>query len=81
MAPKPIDVVVGARLSGLRTARGVSVDRLGFALATTGKTIMDYEAGTVRVTAAHLIQICEFLDVKPSDLFPTSNRNHDPKLH
>ena len=79
--PKQTDVMIGARLSGLREARGVSVDRLGFALATTGKTIMDYESGTVRITAAHLVQICEFLDAKPSDLFPTSNRNHDPKLH
>jgi transcriptional regulator with XRE-family HTH domain len=78
---KPIDVILGERLAALRTVRGISRDRLGFILGTTANQIADYEAGTSRISPGHLIEICIFFEVKLTDLFPTSDRNHDPKLH
>jgi DNA-binding XRE family transcriptional regulator len=81
LAQRPVDVIVGARLSALRTVRGVSQDALGAAIGTTGSEIANYESGAVRIPAAHLIEICRFFQVKLEDLFPSSDPDRDPNLH
>jgi transcriptional regulator with XRE-family HTH domain len=81
VTPKPIDVVVGARLSALRTVRRISLDRLCSVLGATENTISKYESGATRIPPDHLIKICRFFEVKLGDFFPRPDRNHDPNLN
>ena len=81
LAQQPIDVVVGARLSAIRTARGVSPDQLGTVLGITGNDVLNYESGTVRIPAAHLLEICRYFQINLADLFPTLDPNQDPNVH
>jgi transcriptional regulator with XRE-family HTH domain len=81
VAQAPIDVIVGERLAALRTARGITLDRLGAVLRVTGSRIADYEAGAIRIPPADLIQICQFFQVPVQSLFPTLDPDHDPNLH
>ncbi len=78
MGQRPIDEIVGERLQALRTSRGVSVDQLGAVLGTTGSQVTSYEAGTTRIPAAHLIEICKFFHVKLEDFFPRAGPDQDP---
>jgi transcriptional regulator with XRE-family HTH domain len=81
LAQTPVDAIVGARLAAIRTAQGVNVSQLASALGTTADQIVRYEAGTERVSATHLIKMCQFFQVSIADLFPTSDPDHDRKLH
>jgi transcriptional regulator with XRE-family HTH domain len=81
LGKNPIDLIVGERLKAVRTSRGVSVDQLGSVLGTTGSQIALYEAGTVRIPPAHLIEICKFFQVALQSLFPSSDLDHDPNLY
>jgi transcriptional regulator with XRE-family HTH domain len=81
VAQRPVDIIVGARLAALRTARGVSQAQLGSVLGTTATEIADYESGAVRIPAARLIEICQFFQVRLRALFPSMDPDHDPNLH
>jgi transcriptional regulator with XRE-family HTH domain len=79
LAQKPIDEMVGARLAAVRAAQNVSVAQLASALRTTEDQIERYEMGTERISAALLIEICKFFQVKLEDIFPTPDPDHDAK--
>jgi transcriptional regulator with XRE-family HTH domain len=81
LAQRPIDVIAGARLAALRTARGISLAHLGFVLGTTAIEIANYESGTVRIPATRLIELSQFFQVKLQDLFPSLDPDHDQNLH
>jgi transcriptional regulator with XRE-family HTH domain len=77
LAQKPIDTIVGERLTATRTARNVSQAQLAIALGITEAQIAGYEAGTDRIPAEHLIAMCQFFRIPLADLFPRS----DPPVH
>ena len=81
VSQKPVDLIVGRRLSALRTARGLGLGRLSSVLETTTSVIEHYESGSVRIPPAHLIEICQFFQVELTDLFARLDRDHDPRLH
>jgi transcriptional regulator with XRE-family HTH domain len=81
LGQRPIDVIVGERIAGLRTSRGVSQDQLRLVLGTTGQQIADYEAGKTRIPPAHLIEVCKFFQVTLQSLFPSSDSDYDTNLH
>jgi hypothetical protein len=68
--PKPVGVIIGARLSALHTARGLSRGQLGSALGTTGNQIADYDSGQMRILSAHLIEMCAFFPGEFGGLVP-----------
>jgi transcriptional regulator with XRE-family HTH domain len=78
---KPIDVIVGERLAALRFARSVSAAQLASVLGISAAELAAYEAGSTRVTPAHLIEICRYFEVTLQSLFPGPSRDHDPHLH
>jgi transcriptional regulator with XRE-family HTH domain len=73
--------MVGARLAAVRAAQNVSVAQLASALGTTEDQIERYEMGTERISAALLIEICKFFQMKLEDIFPTTDPDHDAKSH
>lgn len=81
LARKPVDVSVGLRLAAIRIARDVSAGQLASALGTTESRIRRYEAGSERVSSAHVIEICQFFQIKVTELFPASDPDQDQKLH
>jgi DNA-binding transcriptional regulator YiaG len=81
LGQKPIDTIVGARLSAIRIAQGVSVARLATALGTTEHQVERYEDGTDRISAAHLLQLCQYFSVSLADFFPRSDPGQDPNVH
>ena len=68
MAQKPIDTIVGQRLSATRTARNITQAQLATALGITEQQIARYEAGTDRIPAEHLIAMCQLFRVSGGPL-------------
>ncbi len=81
MGRKPIDVIVGERVAALRLARCVSTARLASVLGIGAAELAAYEAGSMRIAPAHLIEICKYFEVTLQSLFPGPSRDHDPHLH
>lgn len=81
LALGPIDIVVGARVTALRSAQGKTIAQLASAIGRTEVEVARYEAGEQRIPPDDLIKIRQFLGVNLADLFPSPDRNHDPKLH
>lgn len=72
MSPKTateVDQTIGARITTLRKARGISQSALGIAVGVTFQQIQKYETGINRVGAGRLQQIARYLDVPVSILF------------
>ena len=63
------DRKVGARVSAIRKARGLSQSALGEAIGVTFQQVQKYEKGTNRIGAGRLQTIARFLDVPLSDLY------------
>lgn len=57
------DAVIGARIREMRTARGLSQNRLAKALGLSFQQVQKYETGANRVSVTRLIQIAEYFDV------------------
>jgi DNA-binding Xre family transcriptional regulator len=81
LAQKPIDTIVGARLSAIRIAQSVSTARLATVLGTTEHQIERYEDGTDRIPTTQLLQLCQYFSVNLADLFPRSDPTQDPNVH
>jgi transcriptional regulator with XRE-family HTH domain len=81
LARLPVDVIVGARLAAVRTARNVSQSQLASVLGVSENRIKRYELGAQRITPAHVMKICQFFQIRVADLFPTSDPGQDPKPH
>jgi transcriptional regulator with XRE-family HTH domain len=72
MRPKEateVDQTVGARITAMRKAKGLSQSDLGIAVGVTFQQIQKYEKGINRVGASRLQQIAKCLDVPVSILF------------
>jgi transcriptional regulator with XRE-family HTH domain len=56
-------------------------------LGTTADRIRRYESGAERISPAHVIEICQFFQIKVADLFPAPDPDpnpdpdQDPKPH
>jgi transcriptional regulator with XRE-family HTH domain len=80
-------MLVGERLAAIRKARNVSLRRLASVLGTTADRIRRYESGAERISPAHVIEICQFFQIKVADLFPAPDPDpnpdpdQDPKPH
>lgn len=64
-----VDQTVGARITAMRRAKGLSQSDLGIAAGVTFQQIQKYEKGINRVGAGRLQQIAKCLDVSVSALF------------
>ncbi|RYY18203.1 MAG: XRE family transcriptional regulator [Alphaproteobacteria bacterium] len=72
MKPKEateVDQTVGARITAMRKAKGLSQADLGIAVGVTFQQIQKYEKGINRVGASRLQQIAKCLDVAVAILF------------
>ena len=72
MKPKEateVDQTVGARITAMRKAKGLSQADLGVAVGVTFQQIQKYEKGINRVGAGRLQQIAKCLDVPVATLF------------
>ena len=72
MKPKEateVDQTVGARITAMRKAKGLSQADLGIAVGVTFQQIQKYEKGINRVGASRLQQIAKGLDVAVAILF------------
>jgi transcriptional regulator with XRE-family HTH domain len=63
------DQIIGARITALRKAKGLSQTALGTAAGVTFQQIQKYETGVNRVGASRLQQIARCLEVPVSMLF------------
>ena len=84
MKPKEateVDQTVGARITAMRKAKGLSQADLGVAVGVTFQQIQKYEKGINRVGASRLQQIAQCLDVPVATLFEddaeTAKQPHD----
>ena len=64
-----IDVPLGEALRIERDARGLTQKALAAALDISASTIQKYEEGNLRISAARLWQLCNFLGVDVADFF------------
>lgn len=69
VAPKPIDVHVGARLRLRRQLLGLSQTTLGDAVGVTFQQIQKYERGFNRMGASRLAELAQALGVAPAYFF------------
>ena len=67
--PDPTDIEVGRRVRALRLERGMSQERLAFALKLTFQQVQKYEKGTNRIGAGRLQRIADILEVPVSTFF------------
>ena len=84
MKPKEateVDQTVGARITAMRKAKGLSQADLGVAVGVTFQQIQKYEKGINRVGVSRLQQIAQCLDVPVATLFEddaeTAKQPHD----
>jgi transcriptional regulator with XRE-family HTH domain len=63
------DQIVGARITALRKAKGLSQTALGTALGVTFQQVQKYEKGLNRVGAGRIQVIAKFFDVPVAMLF------------
>jgi len=62
-APNADDIAIGARVRAIRTALGLSQEKLGEALGITFQQVQKYEKGTNRISGSRLIAIAGCLGV------------------
>jgi DNA-binding XRE family transcriptional regulator len=65
----PIDSHVGACIAHARRQRGLSQERLAFALGVSLGVLQAYEAGFTRIGADALYSICRLFDLRPGSFF------------
>lgn len=68
-APSDLDKRLGARLSHMRKAAGLTPSDLADKLDITYQQLYKYEKGQNRIAASTLIKIAEILGVEPSSFF------------
>ena len=65
-----IDQLLGARITALRKAKGLSQTALGTALGVTFQQVQKYETGVNRVSASRLHQAAMAMGCSVGDFFP-----------
>jgi transcriptional regulator with XRE-family HTH domain len=68
-ASTAVDAYIGARMRDGRIALGLSQEELGEKLSVSFQQVQKYEKGIDCVSAAHLFEICEALDVSLASMF------------
>ena len=64
-----VDIYIGARIRRERVALGLSQSALGEKLGVSFQQVQKYENGKNRVSAAHLFEICEAMNVSLASMF------------
>jgi transcriptional regulator with XRE-family HTH domain len=67
--PNPVDERVGARVRSRRIVLDMSPKKLAAALGATLHQLQQWEAGTIRIGAAKLINLAEILGVTATSFF------------
>lgn len=67
--PTDEDAVIGARITALRKARGLTQTALGEAIGVAFQQVQKYEKGKNRIGAGRLQGIAKFLEVPVSTLY------------
>lgn len=78
--PNPVDVHVGERLQALRIARGLSLSKLAAMLALSPQELEEFENGSMRAGARHLLDAGEILNVPVHYFFKEFNRQTEPAV-
>ncbi|WOB78358.1 helix-turn-helix transcriptional regulator [Brevundimonas nasdae] len=68
-SPHPIDVTVGARITSLRLAKGMTQTDLATKIGVSFQQVQKYERGSNRVSASRLWRTAEALDVPMTFFF------------
>ena len=68
-----IDAYIAIQMRDRRIALGVTQDALGKKLGISFQQVQKYEAGTNRVSASRLFEICKVLKIPLTSMF-----EHDP---
>ncbi|WP_420408668.1 helix-turn-helix domain-containing protein [Hoeflea sp.] len=88
--PHPVDVAVGANVRRLRTAKGMSQEKLGENLGITFQQVQKYENGVNRISASKLAMLATAFGVTFNDLFKgvelsdgkvSAPKPLDPRVH
>mgnify|MGYP000893383189 CR=1 FL=1 len=66
---KSSPTIVGANISKLRKAQGISPERFAAGLDKTVQQVFNYERGRTRVSEAVITKAAEILNVPVGDLF------------
>jgi transcriptional regulator with XRE-family HTH domain len=64
-----VDKYIGARVRDGRTALGLTQEGLGDLLGVSFQQVQKYEAGTNRISASRLFDICKVLKVTLGSMF------------
>jgi transcriptional regulator with XRE-family HTH domain len=75
------DVDIGVRIRMRRSDLKWSQQELGTALGVSFQQVQKYEAGTNRVSASRVLEICRALEVDPNSLLGWQRRSNDPIRH
>lgn len=62
------DREIGQIIKTLRTAAGISQEKLGAELGITFQQIQKYESGNNRISVSSFIKICKVIGVTPNDV-------------
>lgn len=68
-SPHPIDITVGARITSLRLAKGMTQTDLATQIGVSFQQVQKYERGSNRVSASRLWRTAEALDVPMTYFF------------
>jgi len=68
---------MGQKIKSIRKMKGLSQDDLAKGVNLTRTSIVNIEKGRQSLTGKNIISICNFLKVKPSDIFPDSENSID----
>lgn len=68
-SPHPIDITVGARITSLRLAKGMTQTDLATKIGVSFQQVQKYERGSNRVSASRLWRTAEALDVPMTYFF------------
>jgi transcriptional regulator with XRE-family HTH domain/DNA-binding CsgD family transcriptional regulator len=75
-----ISKLLGQRLRGLRTARGLSQDALAEAVGTRARMLSKIESGQSSVSLERLYALAQALEVEPQELLPGSHEVSQPPI-
>jgi transcriptional regulator with XRE-family HTH domain len=70
--PHPADVFAGQQLRFFRKLRGLSQTQLADGIGVRFQQVQKYEIAANRISVSRLHDICDFLEITPSDFFETS---------
>lgn len=67
---RPIDAMIGARLTIIRLQHGLTTGEVGQAIGVNAADVADFESGRLRIGAAHFYALSSLFDARLSRFFP-----------